>query len=478
MSTTLLASAPLWLLGAGTTLLLLLVAWRRDAAALRRYGALLLLAAATGCALSLLAAQHAVPISPLLAADGTAQTLALLFCLLGWGAFSLPAGDALSARDQHEEYYLLLLLVVLGACLLAYARHAASLVLGIELMSLSAYALIAYPSQRRAPLEAAIKYLLMSAAASASILFGLALLYAHSGGLALAELAGAAAAPGGLAAAGAVLLLGGLAVKTALVPFQLWTPDVYDGAPTAVSALLVSATKGATIYVLYRFGFAGGLLDIPAFGAALAAIAIASILAGNWLALLQHNLKRLLAYSSIAHSGYMLLALAAATGGPSRPLAQEAGLFYLFSYLLASFTAFALLAHVAGREDADSRPDITALRGLLWRAPLPALLLMLALLSMAGVPLTAGFVGKVYLFSAAAAGGHTLLLWALVLGSAIGVYYYLRVVYTMTLRDGGGAALQPAQPAWRLLAGGLAAGILLLGIAPAPFMAHIGRLLY
>jgi NADH-quinone oxidoreductase subunit N len=478
MSLTLLPTAPLWITAVGATALLLLVAQRRDAARARRFAALVFGLAAASALLCLLTASTVAEVTPLLRADGAAQLLALLFGTLGLGSVLLPAADALSPGDQHDEFYLLALLAVLGAMLLGYAEHAATLVLGLELLSISMYGLIAYPAARRVPLEAALKYLMLSGAATATLLFGLALLYAGSGDLSFSGLvAPSSEAPNGLVNAGAALVLAALSVKAAVVPFQLWTPDVYEGAPTPVAALLVAVTKAAAIFALYRLGFAAGLLDVPAFGAALPALAVLSILVGNWMALLQTNLKRLLAFSSIAHSGYLMVGLATGAAASDRSLPLEAGAFYLLTYIVASYAAFAVLAHIDSGAGADSRPELSALNGLLWRAPLPAVLLLLALLSMAGIPLTAGFIGKLYLFTAAAATGQTLLMWAIAIGTAIGIYYYLRVVYALTLREEPSQPIQPLTPAWRGLSGLLITAILLLGIVPAPFMDLLGRLL-
>lgn len=359
MNATLLATSPLWLLGAGAVVILLLIAQRRGADRIRRASAFYLGLAATGAALALLTGTDVAQVTPLFAAGGTEQLIGLLFCLFGLGAVSLPSRDALSTGDQHEEYYLLQILAVLGATVLAYAEHAASLVLGLELLSLAMYALIAYPAARPVPLEAAIKYMLLSGAASATLLFGLALLYAQSGSLAFDGLVATPVRGGdGFAAAGATLVLVGLALKAAVVPFHLWTPDVYDGAPTPVSALLVAVTKGAAVLALYHVGFTGGLLDVPAFSAGLGLLATASILVGTWMALLQDNAKRLLAYSSIAHSGYLILALAAGSVVGARELALEAGVFYLVTYLLGSYAAFAVLAHVENAGDCDARPAV------------------------------------------------------------------------------------------------------------------------
>ncbi|HEX7940654.1 MAG TPA: proton-conducting transporter membrane subunit, partial [Gemmatimonadaceae bacterium] len=213
-------------------------------------------------------------------------------------------------REQREEYYLLLLLASLGALILVAAAHFVSFFLGLELLSVSLYGLIAYPRRRADAIEAGLKYLVLAATSAAFLLFGIALIYADAGTLAFAQMPLAAIrTPAGAAtAAGIALIIVGFGFKLALVPFHLWTPDVYQGAPAPITAFVATVSKGAMFALLFRFF---SLIDVPAHRAlwiAFALLAAASMIVGNLLALMQDNVKRLLAYSSIAHLGYLLVA--------------------------------------------------------------------------------------------------------------------------------------------------------------------------
>jgi NADH-quinone oxidoreductase subunit N len=378
--------------------------------------------------------------------------------------------------DESDEYYLLLLLATLGAVVLAYSSHVASLLLGLELMSVSLYALIAYPSRAPAAAEAATKYMVLSGAASATMLFGFALLYALAGSLEFAALGAALpTAEGGslLQAFAAVLIVSGLCFKLSVAPFHLWTPDVYEGSPSPITAFLATVAKAAPFVALLRLVFAAGLLDLAGVVEVLALLAVLSMLVGNLLALLQDNVKRILAYSSIAHMGYALLIFTVAANPEHRALAGEAGAFYFLAYVPTTLAAFGLLSLLNAGGDGADRAAIDDLGGLFWRQPVLAVMLVVALLSLAGIPLTAGFIGKFYLFAAAVEGSHWVLLAALVTGSAIGIYYYLRMVYQMTLKpEGDGAAikLDAGVVAVALL---LVAAILVLGVLPQGLMVYL-----
>jgi NADH-quinone oxidoreductase subunit N len=471
-----LSVAPLLVLSGGAVLLMLLVSVKR-LTDIAWFVAVATLAAAT---LSCLAAGKAVPetVTPLLLADGYALFFTALFCLCGF-VTAVVSRDYLATRNgQNEEFFLLLLLSTLGAATLAYANHFASLLLGMELMGVSLYALIAYPDKLVLPLEAAIKYLVLSAAASATFLFGFALLYAGvgaldypsiGGALAGSALAGGADSP--ILVAAAVMIIAGLGFKLSAVPFHMWTPDVYEGAPAPISGFLAAVSKGAIFAALLRWWMASGLYELPGLLLAVSLLAGASMLAGNLLALMQENVKRILAYSSIAHIGYLLVVLVACGLAPDPRLAMEAAAYYLVAYTLttlAAFTLLGLLSRAGGARELDRVSDLT---GLFWRQPGLSLLFTVALLSLAGVPLTAGFVGKFYLFSAGVAASLWGLLALLVVGSGLGIYYYLRMVYRMTLEDPERAG-EPAGPGWpaRLACYGLVVVMLYLGIIPGPLM--------
>ena len=349
-------------------------------------------------------------------------------------------------RGENEEFYLLLLLSTLGAIILVSSTHLASFLLGLELLGVALYALIAYPERGKLPLEAAIKYLILSGAASAILLFGFALIYAALGSLSFTGIGERLAQPmiteGSelLVLVGTAMVFTGIGFKLSLVPFHMWTPDVYHGAPSPVTGFLATVSKGAIFAALMRLFIDAGLYQYQGLMLGLSVVAVASMLAGNLLALQQKNLKRLLAYSSIAHLGYLMIVIVV-YASLSRPgLAVEAAGFYLTAYIITSLAAFALLTVLAGEtadsvlgNDADA-DNIEHLRGLFWRQPMLALMLTIAMLSLAGIPLTAGFIGKFYLFTAGIQGALWLLIAALVIGSGIGIYYYLRVVFAMSAK--------------------------------------------
>ena len=332
---------------------------------------------------------------------------------------------------NREELYLLVLLSAAGGLVLVSAQHLASLFIGLELLSVPTYGMIAYAFFNKRSLEAGIKYMVLSAAGSAFLLFGMALLYAESGNLAFADIGISLMRESSqLVQIGIGMMLIGLAFKLSLVPFHLWTPDVYEGAPAPVAAFLATASKVAVFAVLLRLyqmspAMSGGWLN-----ELLTLIAIASILFGNLLALLQNNLKRLLGYSSIAHFGYLLVALVASKG-----LAVEAVGVYLATYVLTSLGAFGVITLMSTPYSGRDADALYEYRGLFWRRPYLTAVLTVMMLSLAGIPLTAGFIGKFYVIAAGVEAQLWWLLGTMVLGSAIGVFYYLRVMVTLFMRE-------------------------------------------
>ena len=385
--------------------------------------------------------------------------------------------------ERKEEYYLLLVLSVLGAVVLVQSSHMVSLLLGMELMGVALYAMIGFPEKGELPLEAAIKYLVLSACASAMLLFGFALVYAATGDLTYAGIgvvAGTAYAQEPLVMmAGSAMILAGLGFKLSVVPFHMWTPDVYQGAPTPVTVFLATVSKGAVFVALSRFYLTAELYQYSTLIFALSIVAAASMLFGNWLALQQDNIKRLLAYSSIAHFGYLLLALIAMSYAQTRvesQLISESVTFYLTAYILTTLAAFAVVARLS---DADEGAlSIGAFEGLFWRQPLQACGLSVALLSFAGIPLTAGFIGKFYLINVAIQGQLWVLMLTLILGSAIGIYYYLRFIFAMskTLPVSTNNRLSSKMGAQDVLILLLLILVIVLGSWPQPFIEFAGRL--
>jgi NADH-quinone oxidoreductase subunit N len=368
-------------------------------------------------------------------------------------------------EERPEEFYLLLLAATAGALVLVAATHVASLVLGLEILSTALYALIAYRRPDPRGVEAGVKYLILAAVSLSCLLFGAGLLYFEGGTLELSRMAAALAGDGvrpAVAAAGAALVAVGVGFKLSLAPLHLWAPDVFEGAPEAVTAYVATVSKGAAFVALFRVA---GSLD-PATAQRLAAVlgvlAVASMLVGNLQALRQDDPRRLLACSSIAHMGYLTVAFLAA--GPRR---FEVFAFALIAYVLATLASFGALAIVAGHEGGrGSRHD---LRGLFRRRPFAALVLAAGLLSLAGLPLTAGFIAKVALLGAGVESGLGVPVGALIAGSVIGLFYYLRVIGAMLGEAPPGT--EPAAPAhpgygYALLAA-LTTLLFWVGVAPA-----------
>ena len=421
-------------------------------------------------------------------ARGFTQTVTVLLSVDDWGLYFTTlvllasvvtlvlSKDTFSPEgERKEEFYLLLVLSVLGAVVLIQSTHMVSLLLGMELMGVALYAMIAFPERGQLPLEAAIKYLVLSACASAMLLYGFALLYAATGDLSYAGIGTKAilayAQNPVLVISGTVLVLAGICFKLSLVPFHMWTPDVYEGAPTPVTGFLATVSKGAVFVALARFFIEGQLYQYSSLIGVLSMVAIASMLIGNLLALKQNNVKRLLAYSSIAHFGYLLVVLVA-LAYQDGPLVNEAITFYLGAYILTTLLAFSVVATIAGEE--EEKNDITFFEGLFWRKRIQAIGLTVAMLSFAGIPLTAGFMGKFYIISVGIQSGLWWLLAALVLGSAIAIYYYLRIIFAMS-KTSKISSDSPTQ-AQDLLVIVLVAMVIILGSWPQPFIEIAGRL--
>ncbi|MFZ0613210.1 MAG: NADH-quinone oxidoreductase subunit N [Desulfobacterales bacterium] len=389
--------------------------------------------------------------------------------LLSYGYLSQYDGN-------REEYYILLLLAVTGSGVLTASDHFAAFFLGLEILSVALYALVAYPHLTEAHIEAGVKYLILAAVSSAFVLFGMALIYAASGTMSFGQFgtllhrlhpAGARL----LMVAGAGLLVVGIGFKLAVVPFHLWTPDVYQGAPAPVTAFVATVSKGAALALLIRI-FPPSALDAggPLY-LAVALIAAASMIAGNLLALLQENVKRILAYSSIAHMGYLLTAYLA--GGA---LAVQAITFYLIAYFVTTLGAFGTIAVLSGpQREAEHLEDY---RGLFRRRPWLAGVFTAMLLSLAGIPLTAGFIGKFYLVLAGVGAALWALVIILVVTSTIGLYYYLRIIVTLFAQpappqEDESRPFLPLPLTGALTLAALTVLLVWLGVVPAPVVDFI-----
>ncbi len=401
------------------------------------------------------------PVTALLLVDRYALSFIGLLLLTGLAVTLLAYGYWAQRGGQREEFYLLLLLATLGTAVLSAATHFASFFLGLELLSVSLYGLIAYPRQADS-IQAGVKYLVLAAVSAAFMLFGMALVYADRGTMALSALA-AAPSSGLLWLAGLALLLVGIGFKLAIVPFHMWIGDVYAGAPAPAAAFVATASKTAVFAILLRFFLALHGPEMPTVAVMITVAAILSMLGGSLLVLVQHNVKRLLAYSSIAHIGYALVAFLA---GSTTAVANIA--FYLVAYSLTTLVAFGVLIFLSPTvRDADALDDY---QGLFWRQPGLAVAMTAALFSLAGIPLTAGFVGKFLLLTAGLGAAEWLLAITLVVSSGISLFAYLRWIVVM-FRDVPEGEMVVGKP---VLGTAVLIALLLLvlwfGIYPAPLL--------
>jgi NADH-quinone oxidoreductase subunit N len=369
---------------------------------------------------------------------------------------------------ERGEYYALLLFSVVGMLGLVAAKDLIAVFIALEILSVSLYAMAGLRRDREESQEAAVKYFITGAFSSSFFLYGIALLYGASGSTMLDKIGPAVAtlAPGQerLVLLGLGMLLVGFGFKVALVPFHMWTPDVYEGAPTTVTAFMSAGVKAAAFGALLRV-FALALAPLAAsWHPLVGALAMVTIVVGNLGALAQTSVKRMLAYSSVAHAGYMLVALVAAP-----QVATEAVLFYLVAYAAVNLGGFGALASMA---KAGKEPlSLGDLAGLSARHPAVAAAMTVFLVSLTGVPVSAGFVGKFYLFRAAVGAGYTAVAVVGVLMSVVSAYYYLRVVVAMYMHEPTGGASWPAPgPAASLALAVSVALVLALGIYPAPVL--------
>lgn len=471
----LIALLPMLIVGLTVVVVMLSIAWRRN----HFVNATLAVAGLNLALFSLYFVGQAGPmdVTPLLRVDGYSMlyTGLVILASLATCTFAYPWLE--TYPDNREEFYLLVLIAALGGIVLASANHLASMFIGIELISLPLFGLVGYAFQLKRSLEASIKYTIMSAVASSFLLFGMALLYADSGNLGFVALGhslndGILHQP--LLLAGLGMMIVGLGFKLSLVPFHLWTPDVYQGAPAPVSTFLATASKIAIFGVVMRLFLYAPAADSEAVRLVLAIIAVASILFGNLMAISQSNIKRLLGYSSIAHLGYLLVALIAIQ---THQLSLETVGVYLAGYLFSSLGAFGVVSLMSSPYRGPDADSLYSYRGLFWHRPVLSAVMTVMMLSLAGIPMTLGFIGKFYVI-AVGVGAH---LWwltgAVVVGSAVGLYYYLRVTVSLYLNPP--ELLQRDTPAnWAFTAGGVvvlisAILVLVLGIYPQPLISLV-----
>ncbi len=399
--------------------------------------------------------------TPMVLADNYSNFLNALFLLTGALSVLLSINYLERVGLQRGEFYYLMMFSVAGMMLMGMANDLILVFLALELLSIPLYILSGFAHPETRSEEAAMKYFLLGAYSSGFLVFGIALLYGATGSTALPAVLAGVQTGSTLAAAGIALLLVGFAFKVAAVPFHMWTPDVYEGAPTAVTAFMsVGAKIGGFAAMLRVFVSA-----LPEFGdswaPAVAVIAALTMIAGNVVALAQRNVKRMLAYSSIAHAGYIMIAVAASPGSAD---AVPAGLFYMMAYLFTNLGAFAVVIALEQREGRGL--DLGDYRGLWRRHPWFALALAYFMLSLTGVPPTGGFSGKFFLFRSALEAD---LLWLAIVGvvtSVVSGYFYLRLVFLAFMYDAEGELVVDRNGALSFTVAVTALATLILGVLP------------
>jgi len=358
--------------------------------------------------------------------DRLAQLATMI--VAGSGLLSVGLSYRERAREDHAaEYYSLLAAAGAGMAFFVAANNLMTLFLALEWFSISLYILCAIDRDRLGGLEAALKYLVIGGFGSAVLLFGSALVYGSSGRLDFPGIAAAGGENDALLVFGLAMIIAGLAFKASAAPFHMWTPDVYEGAPTPVTAFMAAATKTVALVVTLRILVTAFPTNADLWTVAVAVIAVCSLVVGNLAALVQRNVKRMLAYSSISHAGFMLIAVSA-----DSLLGARALLYYLIPYAAMSIGSFAV---VAARERELGVPvTFENMAGFGWERPLLGISMWVFMLGFAGFPLTGGFVGKFYVFAAAYRHGWTWLVIVGVLATLVSLYYYLGLVRAMFMR--------------------------------------------
>jgi NADH-quinone oxidoreductase subunit N len=353
----------------------------------------------------------------------------------------LASYDYLADHPYQAEYYTLVMLAATGMSLMASANSLATAFISLELASLPSYALVASLKHNRGSVEAGLKYFLIGALSSAVFAYGISLVYAASGSLRFADVATAAAETPlvGILGLGIVFVAGGFAFKTASVPFHFWAPEAYEGAPSPVSAFLSSASKAAGFVLLFRV-FVEAFPQTAVAGAidwavAFQVLAVVTMTVGNFAAATQDKVKRMLAYSSIGHAGYVLIAVAALTGDANQSFVLGSGMAHLLVYGFMNTGAFLFIALT---EYWDVGRTFEDFNGLAKQAPFACAAMTIFLFSLAGLPFGGGFLSKFYLLMASVNGGVAILAVALVVNSALSLYYYTRVVRAMWIEEPNG----------------------------------------
>ncbi len=408
--------------------------------------------------------------------DAFARVAMLLLMTGALVATLLSPAYAERAGHAHGEYYALIVFSVVGMAVMVMAGDLFTLFLGLETMSIAVYALTGLRGKDPRSPEAALKYFLMGAFATGFLLFGITLVYGATGSVALTDLhlnarEGAALADFPMLTMGIVLLLVGFGFKVAAVPFHMWAPDTYEGAPTPIAGFMAVGVKAAAFIALLRFvivGLKDAAIDDAGWLAMLSVMAVVTIIVGNAMALVQTNVKRMLAYSSVSHAGYALIGVVAAAKG-----VQDAGvavLFYLTVYTFMTLGAFGVLTFLERKDGGFESERFGAFAGIGFKHPALGAAMSLFMVALAGLPPTGGFFGKLYLFSAALEAGDLGLVLVGVFGSIVSVYYYLRVIVAFYMRDHADPGPTPTASPSALLAAGLAISaffVIQLGVFPS-----------
>lgn len=396
---------------------------------------------------------------PMLIVDNFATFLNITFLLTGLLSILISVGYLRKHKLDKPEFYMLMLFSISGMMLMGMANDLILIFLALEVLSIPLYIMSGMAWPRSDSEESAMKYFLLGAFSSSILVFGIALTYGATGSTALPEVLATISSGGALGLAGAAFLLVGFAFKVAAVPFHMWTPDVYEGAPTVVTAFMSVGAKVGGFAAMLRI-FVTALPDLgDTWVGAVAIVAALTLILGNLVAISQANIKRMLAYSSIAHAGYIMIAVAAGVGSTD---GVSSALFYMFAYLFTNLGAFAVVVALERKQNEGTMLD--DYKGLARRNPLIALAMAYFMLSLTGIPPTGGFSGKFFVFRAAIEAD---LLWLAIIGvvtSVVSGYYYLRVVYLMYMHDGEGEVT--SQPGLNLALGLTVAATLILGFLP------------
>lgn len=411
---------------------------------------------------------HPIPyrISSLIIIDGYTVIISIITLVAALIVTGLSRRYLLYQESEKEEYFVILFVAVLGSLLLIAADNFITLFLGLETLSISLYVLVSYRRSRHKSIEAGVKYLVLASVSSAFLLFGMGLIYVQVGSLEFSEIAAVGAGNSLFFITGFVMMMAGFGFKLALVPFHMWTPDVYEGSPVPIASFISTVSKGSVIAVLLRFFYAiNGFTNVN-FVFIISVLAIVSMFLGNLLAIRQQNIKRLLAYSSISNMGYLLITML--VGGAQ---GLSSAIFYILSYFITILGAFGVITLLSSNNfEADNLEDY---KGLFWKQPLIAIILTITMLSLAGIPLTSGFMGKFYLAYSGINSGLWILIICLIVNSVIGLYYYLKVVTTMFSPSGETQLPASVSFSGSMVLVMIGSGILWIGLFPQWIIHHI-----